>query len=223
MTTPLSHHLLRLIDDLGLSPGERLPPERDLAQKFRVSRGSIREAVKHLAAQGVVESRRGAGTFVVSSPQAFTRAMGAALAGARAHLDRLFELRLVVEPGIAALAARKATDAHMEAIREAIAAQAAEADPRRWGARDMAVHHAIAQATENPLVPELLAATAAAFTETREEALQSPARHHASVAGHHRILEALLAHDPAAAAKAMEDHILWAHALTQLPSKEDCA
>ena len=82
MTPPLSHHLLRLIDDLGLSPGDRLPPERDLAQKFRVSRGSIREAVKHLAAQGVVESRRGAGTFVVSSPQAFTRAMGAALAGA---------------------------------------------------------------------------------------------------------------------------------------------
>jgi GntR family transcriptional repressor for pyruvate dehydrogenase complex len=146
--------------------------------------------------------------------------MEAALAGARAHLDRLFELRLVVEPGIAALAARKATDAHMEAIREAIAAQAAEADPRRWGARDMAVHHAIAQATENPLVPELLAATGA-ITETRDEALQSPARHHASVAGHHRILEALLAHDSAAAAKAMEDHILWAHALTQFPSKED--
>jgi DNA-binding GntR family transcriptional regulator len=67
-----------------------------------------------------------------------------------------------------------------------------------------------------------LAATGA-ITETRDEALQSAARHEASVTGHRRILGALLAHDSAAAAKAMEDHILWAHALTQLPSKEDSA
>jgi GntR family transcriptional repressor for pyruvate dehydrogenase complex len=222
MTTPLSHHLLRLIDEMGLTPGDRLPPERDLAQRFRVSRGSIREAVKHLAAQGVVESRRGAGTFVVSAPQAFAHAMEAALAGARAHLDRLFELRLIIEPGIAAVAARKASDAHLQAIQKAVATQAGETDSRRWGERDLAVHRAIAQATENPLVPELLAATGA-ITETRDEALQSAARHEASVTGHRRILEALLAHDSAAAAKAMEDHILWAHALTQLPSKEDSA
>lgn len=221
MTTPIFHHLLRLIDDLGLTPGDRLPPERELAQRFRVCRGRIREALQHLAAQGIVESRRGAGTFLASSPQAFLHAMQTALTGAHTHMDRLFELRLVVEPGIAALAARKATPTSIHAILQAIDAQAMETDPRQWGARDQAVHHAIALATDNPLVPELLAAMTAAITETRQEALQSSMRRKTSVAGHHHILAAITARDPDAAATAMEEHILWAHALTQLPPKED--
>lgn len=221
MTTTLAHDILQLIDDLGLAPGDKLPPERELARHFRVSRGSIREAMKQLAAQGIVESRHGAGTFLASTPGAFSQALGAALADARHRLESLFELRLAVEPGIAALAARKATPAQVQALEQAIALQEAETDPARWGACDQAVHHALAQATGNPLVSRLVAALYAPLAETRDEGLQSPERHSASVAGHRQILQAVAAGDPGGAALAMEAHILWAHTLIQLPLKED--
>ncbi len=221
MTASLPSTILRLIEDLGLAPGDQLPPERELAQRFRVSRGSIREAMKTLAAQGVIASRHGAGTFLVSPLRAFSQALGRALTDARCRIDALFELRLALEPGIAALAARKATPSHTQAIAEAIALQEAETDPARWGAYDHAIHTEFARATGNLLVEELVTALAAPLAETRDEGLQSPERHAASVAGHRQILEAILAHDPAAAALAMEAHILWSHTLIQLPPKEE--
>ena len=217
----LSQSLAQYIAKLGLASGDRLPSERELARSLGVSRNSLREVMKQLQAQGLVDIRHGAGTFLVASPAAFSQALHRHLASQRGRIDALFELRLAIEPGIAALAARKATDRHIQALEEAIAAQAAEEDPRRWGMRDQTVHLALAKATSNPLVEKLFGLLGTSLAETREEGLQSHERLTASVAGHRQILHAVAAHDPAAAALAMEAHILWAHTLTQFPSTEE--
>src|SRR5215210_7510891 len=107
----IAARLIGLITERRLRPGDRLPPERELAATMGVSRSSLREALRALAMLGVTEMRHGDGTYLTSlEPGALMRPVGLVLALSESGVQELFEARKLVEPGLAALAAERIGD-----------------------------------------------------------------------------------------------------------------
>ena len=137
-----------------LRPGDRMPTENELAESFQVGKSSIREATKVLQALGIVEVRRGEGTFVASPTN------GTVLNPALYQMmldpepiDKLIELRLIFEPEYSVLAMRRATDedrANILAAKQRFEALARE--DRQRGRDDVAFHRSILNATHNPYI-----------------------------------------------------------------------
>src|SRR6202011_3508097 len=110
-------HVRSLISSGEVHPGDRLPPERELARKLKISRSSLRAGIGFLCAMGVLKSRHGAGTFVSSGPPALS-----VLGALHGFLPwQMFEARLVLESNVAALAAERATDEHIAELAEEVA------------------------------------------------------------------------------------------------------
>src|SRR2546430_9607739 len=125
-STRISEAIVRqvkaMIAEGRLKSGDQLPPERDLAQKFVVSRTSVREALRALESLGLIEIRPGEGTFVRGvSVESLIEPLALAMLSHREAIGELFEARRLLDPAIAALAARRATPeelAEMERILE---------------------------------------------------------------------------------------------------------
>jgi len=204
-------HLRREILGGSYTSGDQLPNERRLAERFGVSRTVIREAMKSLMQNGLVEVRRGQGTFVVDGTanalkQSFRMLMGL---GSRQRATEMVEVREILEPSIAALAARRHNDADLEALRQAIEAMDASADDAHaFIAADDRFHIALAVATRNHFVPRLLDSVVDLLQELRGHIFQVPGGAQRGQAHHRRILEAVAAHDPNAARQAMLAHLL---------------
>lgn len=190
-----------------LKPGDQLPAERVLAEQFRVSRASVREALRSLELLGVTESRPGGGTFIrVASPDALLRPLAAL---ARAHdVREVLEVRELLEPALAALAAERATSSDVEALREVLAQQ--EEKVRRGESfveEDTRFHFLVAQAAKNELVLRMLHVVMDVLRSSRDEWLQSPDRARSSLAGHRALLAAIEGHDADGARRSSADHV----------------
>src|SRR5689334_712502 len=110
------------IRDEGLREGDRLPTERELAETFGVSRSVVREAIKVLAAQGMVESRQGSGLYVRNRPiESVSRAIVLSVLPEGDAVEQLFEFRRLLEADAARLAARRATDEQIERLHDIVA------------------------------------------------------------------------------------------------------
>jgi GntR family transcriptional repressor for pyruvate dehydrogenase complex len=149
--------------------GERLPPEADLAADLQVSRLSLREAVRALAGAGVLEVRRGDGTFVTDlRPGRLVRAAGAFLDLVDSHgVAELFECRRILEPGATALAATRIDDAGLADLADRAERMRTLADPERLVTEDLEFHAAIVAATGNPTLDSLAAAVAGRTARVR--------------------------------------------------------
>ncbi|NLW81729.1 MAG: FadR family transcriptional regulator [Desulfovibrionales bacterium] len=206
----ITAQLRKLVHNGAFCPGDRLPPERQLAHMFKVSRNSVREAIKSLEQQGVLVSKPGAGTFIAPTSQAdLTTALGEAFARERHRLADIFELRLLLEPQIASLAAQRVTDqdlALLGNLMDAYAEALAQGQPVRR--LDQEFHDAIAAATKNQSITLLMERMQGLLEESRDEALQSPDRNRESLEGHRRILDALCRTDPDDARTAMATHLI---------------
>lgn len=205
-------HLLRRLAAGQPGPGQRLPAERRLAEEFGASRGSVREALRHLAAQGLVEVRPGGGAYVCDPPGAdLGRALALGLAVRQQRLAHLFAFRRVLETGLAELAARHATPRDLEALKALAADQHRlrlhAPDPAAEAALDAAFHLALAQATGNPVFTQAMRALAPILAETRSRELLTPERRAASAEDHLRILDAVASRDPERARQAMDHHL----------------
>lgn len=210
----LSVDLERLILDGELKPGDKLPPERELGELLGVSRVSIREALHELESRGLIDRRPGRGTIVVS-PADRGGAVGSALGALLERSDdgdhelaRIMELRAVIEPPIAALAAIRVTDRDIAQLRRLVEAMEQETDLERYADLDRAFHQAISQYTHNPLLARLTDLIATQIAPSRRRRLQSPERRRSSSAAHRRIFEAIAGHDPAAAETEARDHVV---------------
>ncbi|GAA0722069.1 FadR family transcriptional regulator [Dactylosporangium roseum] len=198
---------------LGLVPvGERLPPERELAERLQVSRVTLREAIAALREAGFLESRRGrsGGTFVVRSAGDATPSQDRDAAElAREMGDGLhdaLDFRRVLEPGAAALAATRALSAADRAHLVACLAAARTRDPLDRRVNDSRLHLAIASASGSTSVAASIADVQmrldrllAAIPVLRRNLDHSDAQHE-------RVVEAILAGDPAVARAEMEEH-----------------
>lgn len=193
-----------------LSHGSQLPNEADLAAQLRVSRGGIREAVKALAAKGLVEPRPRLGTRVLPRDQwnLMDREVITWHSTAPDFLTDLLELRLMVEPGAAALAAERATADQLAALEAAYTGMAEHA-PRLPAAEhafvqaDLTFHLTLLRASGNQLVEQLGRLLEPGLHHGLEASSHAPGGVTATLPLHRAVLLAVRGHRPAAAAKAM--------------------
>jgi GntR family transcriptional regulator, transcriptional repressor for pyruvate dehydrogenase complex len=194
------------IADNEMSPGDRLPPERELAAKLGVSRASLSQALVALEVQGVLSVRHGDGAVLLRRP-----VDDGAVKALREHANRLpdiIEAREALEVKIAGLAAERRTDEEMAAIDAAISTMEAEVESGERGVSgDEQFHQAITTAAHSALLAKLMNEISGLVRETRIESLSQPERPRASLEGHRRIAEAIRRQDPAEAARAMAAHI----------------
>jgi GntR family transcriptional repressor for pyruvate dehydrogenase complex len=193
-----------------LKPGDHLPSEREMAEQFRVSRTAVREAVKTLTEKGLVQVRPGRGTFITNgTSQAVRHSLGLMLKiGQPEGARHLVEVREIFEPETSALAALRASDDQIAAMREAVATMdGALEDGETFIEADLDFHLALAEASQNSLIPALIDSIVDLLREQRMAIFRvegGPQRgqHH-----HKLILEAVSRHDPVAAREAMRAHL----------------
>ncbi|HXG51749.1 MAG TPA: FadR/GntR family transcriptional regulator [candidate division Zixibacteria bacterium] len=189
--------------------GDQLPSERELAEIFKVSRTSVREALRALETQGLVVSRTGAGNFVADLPvESLVAPLARLLVEEKNALAEVFELRKLIEPHIASLAAKRASRRDIEEMKRILDRQAAAVDRGETGVEaDTDFHFTIARATQNRALEKLVSALMDVLSHSREESLQTLDRRRASIDAHRAIVAAVGRHDGAGAHRAMLRHI----------------
>src|SRR5712692_9041896 len=189
--------------------GDQLPTERELAETFKVSRTSVREALRALETQGLIVSRTGAGNFVAELPiESLVAPLAAMLIEEKHALADIFEMRKLIEPHIAALAAERATKRDLDRMKKILDKQREAVSRGETGVEaDAELHFAIGRATQNQALEKLVAGLMDILSHSREESLQTAARRRASIESHRKILSAIEAHDKKKAREAMLFHI----------------
>jgi GntR family transcriptional repressor for pyruvate dehydrogenase complex len=198
-----------------LASGDRLPPERELAEKFLVSRTSVREALRALESLGLVEIRPGEGTFIREvSVDRLIEPLALVMVAKRESIAELFEARRLIEPAIAGLASSRATPDEIQEMERILEAQAREVAAGRTGfEQDARFHAAIGRAAHNEAITRIAHAVMDLLTQSREESLNTPGRPTRSHQDHRRILEAIAGRQVGAAEEAMRDHLVAVEAL----------
>jgi GntR family transcriptional repressor for pyruvate dehydrogenase complex len=213
-TSRLYEQIVQQIEDSilngDLSEGSQLPAERDLARQFGVSRTAVREAIKALQEKGLVDAFPGRGTFVTNGT---SNSM-------RRYLDRLIksgepdgwahvvEMREILEPEIAALAAVRASDQDLATMREAVEVMdSASRDSDAYIEADLDFHLALAEAAANPIVLSLIDSIVGLLREQRLRIFRIGGGPQRGQYHHRRILEAIQRHDAPGARGAMQAHL----------------
>jgi GntR family transcriptional repressor for pyruvate dehydrogenase complex len=192
-----------------LAGGDRLPPERELADTLGVSRVTLREAIKALRAADLVESRRGrgGGTFVVAPTDSRPATRDHADRPSPAAVNDALDLRRIVEPGAAALAATRTLSAADRATLHGCLNDAATGDPELRRLADSRLHMAIAAAGESAAVVAVVADVQMRLTEMLRAIPVIPANIAHSDRQHAAIIAAILAGQPELARAEMEEHV----------------
>ncbi|WP_419999403.1 FadR/GntR family transcriptional regulator [Streptomyces boninensis] len=190
----------------GLHAGDRLPAERELAQRLGVSRASVKQAVVVLEVQGLVEARHGGGVYLLRDT--LEAEPVATLVRRRQVLPDVLDAREALESKLADLAARRRTDDDLAAMEHALATMRAEIGDGAHGVEgDRLFHTAVTAAARSALLAEFMREISAQIAESRNESLRQPGRPDRSLGQHQRILDAIRAADPDEAAAAMRDHV----------------
>jgi len=192
-----------------LKPGDQLPPERELAEQFGVSRTAVREAVKALREKGLVEAYPGRGTFITDGTsytirQSLDRMMRTGNEG----FAFLAEVRQILEPEIAALATTRADDEALEAMRKQVEIMdTAKEDPDSFIEADLDFHLALAEAAANPIILSLIDSIVGLLREQRMGIFQVEGGPERGQYHHKKILQAVEHRDAAGAREAMKAHL----------------
>jgi GntR family transcriptional repressor for pyruvate dehydrogenase complex len=198
-----------LIKEGRFKAGDQLPSERELAETFRVSRTSVREALRALESQGLIVSRTGMGNFVADLPvESLVGPLARLLIDEKKALADVFEMRKLIEPHIAALAAARATARDVAQLKRIVAKQTEAVSRGETGVdADAELHWSIGRATQNQALQKLISGLMELLSPSREESLQTPERRQASIDAHRRIIHAIEKHDETRARSAMLHHI----------------
>lgn len=198
-----------------LRSGDKLPPERDLAVTMEISRPTLREAVKVLVEAAVLEVRRGpGGGMFVASDVVPTELIRRRSELRRAEVEQVLEARRIVEPGVARLAAARASEEDFAALERSIEAMRAIVDrgyrpddEDRFLQLDVQFHLAMARAAGNPTVETLMRTLFRQLEIARDMAMHLPTVPEWTIAIHERTLEALREADPDDVDAVMDEHL----------------
>src|SRR6266567_6922666 len=206
--------LREMIHKGELRPGDRLPPERDLAKLLGVSRPTLRAGISSLAAVGVLQPRRGAGTFVVESegpPALDSSPLRLMAALQRFTTAEMFEARRSLEMAIAGLAADRATGDQMATMSEELTGMFASLDePEQFLLHDMRFHQMVAAASGNRILTALMNMVAAVLFDVRRKTVRRAHDLKESAEMHRKIYRAIRDRNPETARDTMRDHLLLA-------------
>jgi GntR family transcriptional repressor for pyruvate dehydrogenase complex len=212
MTEQVVNQVRVMIQNGKLRPGDRLPPERELARQLGISRASLRAGLRFLAAIGVLTSRHGSGTYIADGPPALASeplSMLSALHGFTT--EKMFEARRFVEVAVAGLAAEHATDDQMRIMAEEVTETYAALDnPQEYLVHDFGFHRAVAAASGNPILATLMEMVADILYQRRCKTIDRSRDLRESVEMHRRIYRAIRARNPEAARAAMSEHLILA-------------
>jgi GntR family transcriptional repressor for pyruvate dehydrogenase complex len=198
-----------LIQKGKLKQGDQLPTERELVDTFKVSRASVREAIRYLESMKFVKSRQGDGTYVIaSSEEALIQPLATALFLEKDSLMDILTIRKFIEPQVAQLAAEKATPSEIKELEEILEEQAKDlGDGLNFTKTDSEFHNLLTQIAKNRVLERLLFAILDLLAQTREKYLQVEGRAQKSLKGHREVLSAIKARNPVAARQAMRRHL----------------
>lgn len=199
--------IIDLIHNGKLQDGDLLPPERELTDIFKVSRHTVREAIRTLESEKILRSRQGSGTYVIKD-EALSKHVDGVISASDDTLLEVFQFRKLIEPQIAFLAAQTATAEDISHLEQLIQQQMQESGFAKLSAIDSRFHLAIAKATKNSILLRIVQDINHVLKVSRDAPTQMKTRTAASIAGHNRILAAIKNGDPQVAQKAMADHII---------------
>lgn len=211
----VARRIEQLVRNGSLKAGDRLPPEPELAQMLHVSRGSLREALKGLMYLGLIKSRAGDGTYIRSS---LSRVLSQhfqwmILLDEVKHLE-IYELRKIIEPDVAALAAKRATRADLERLQEALDGMSlARGNPAEFHACDIQFHEAFAQASGNVAIQTTMRMLYHATSEARRAVLPFIDNWDKHWQRHERVFTLIRDRKPNLARKAVLEDLLYAESL----------
>jgi GntR family transcriptional repressor for pyruvate dehydrogenase complex len=210
VTGVIIEQIRELITSGRLKSGDRLPAERDLAVTLGVGRSAVREAIRALESLGILETRAGEGTFVAASPTSQGRdPLTATLFQAWKNQRKLFEVRRVLEPGLAALAARRATPEQIEKMRAILGEQARKVQAgESYMKEDATFHYLVAEATGNEILLRVADSLMELLEDTRVTSWKVAPRPARSLKQHQVVLDAIEARKPLVAERQMREHIL---------------
>jgi GntR family transcriptional regulator, transcriptional repressor for pyruvate dehydrogenase complex len=227
LSVQVAQQIQRLIMQGDLRPGNRLPPERELSEKLRVSRTVVREATKLLQERGLVKVLTGSGTFVSKvEPSTIADSISLYMWGHGHAFHDLLEIRKMFEVEIAGLAAERATDEEVveleAALAEMTAGQAsAEGDAaglEKFVRADLRFHHLLAKASKNSLLPLLLSPITELLVAFSRQASALPGAMASAIHFHHLLLRSIRDRDSQRSRSVMRDHLNDAeNLLDQLP------
>lgn len=210
----VARQLRGLMQQGALGPGDRLPPERELAKRFGVSRSTIRQALFVLQTIGLIESRVGYGTFTRKDPVGLNVTdLASALRAAQGSLIDQLELRRLIEPQVASLAAERATGSELNELDKYIAEQESHVSDSLFIEADSAFHLTIARATDNMLLVKMVEGIHELLQESRQRSWRAGGGTR-PLGEHRKICEAIRKHESQAAQTAMTHHILNVERLT---------
>ena len=201
--------LMKYILQEPIKPGQKIPNEFELAEKFGVGRSTVREAVKGLVSRGILEVRRGSGTYVVSTTPMDLDPLGlGAVEDKMALAMDLVNVRMILEPGIAEMAAMNATARDVERLRElcAVIEQKIETG-ENYIEEDIAFHTAVAKCSGNMVVEQLVPIIDTAvmmFVNVTHRKLTQE-----TIMTHRAVTDAIAERDPMGAKSAMMMHMTF--------------
>ena len=193
-----------------LKSGDQLPGERELSEVFQVSRSSVREALRTLETQGFLESRQGDGTYIASKPvESLVSPLASAIFSEKDSQMELFEMRRLIEPQLAYLAAERATQEEIAMMEQALVLQE-EAVARGETGTDVekSFHYIMGKATKNKVLLRLTDSMRDLLAESRDKYLQVEGRPEKSISRHRQVLDAIKARDGELAAQVMLEHVV---------------
>lgn len=211
----VTEQIVNLIKNNELKPGDKLPPERELAEKLTISRGSLREALRVLESRGMVESKPGEGRFIREvNKDAFINTENVVLNLEKSSILELIEAREIFEVKIVELAAQRATADDIKAIKRVLLKMGEEPDANDKGEKndeeiesDTEFHLAIARASHNFVFVNIMRLHLELLKNTRERTSQIPGRSEQRKKEHLDIFTAIEDHNDKKAANAMLNHL----------------
>lgn len=199
-----------LILNGDLKLGDKLPSERELCERFGVGRNSVREATRALESANLVETRQGEGTFVIVTPDTLVPALSEKISSeGESGFHLLFEARRILEPQIAALAAKRASPAELKKLSTILTRQQKEVEAGGSGIEeDTEFHITLAEAAKNEFLQRLVVSLLGSLKELRERSVRNESDRIRSYETHLKILEAVKAGREKDAVANMMGHLL---------------
>ncbi len=221
----VADRIQELIISESLRPGDKLPGERELAERMGVSRTVVREAIRVLSVRGLVKTKSGCGSYVralEASDLSAPMALFFKLKSSQTLLRDVYDVRRMIEVEVAGLAAARATEDDLEAIQETIDAMSAAAhNSEQFVQLDLDFHMALAAAAHNDLLSMLLYPITDLWQEVIRISYQIPDAVQDALLYHRNILERIRARDVDGAKRAMQAHIEHSREMVELVSKEN--
>jgi GntR family transcriptional regulator, transcriptional repressor for pyruvate dehydrogenase complex len=209
LTVQVVNHIRDMIEKGVLKPGEKIPPEREFAQKLKISRASLRAGIGYMAAMGIMKVRHGVGTFIAEGPPQMGKSSLGLLGALHGFKTwQMFESRLLLEGKMAALAAERGKEEHLTVLAEEVAEMYATVDdPEEYLIHDVRFHRTIAEASGNPILASLMETISSALYDGRRKTVGLTHSLKDSAEIHRDIYRAIRKRSPSEAQRLMERHI----------------